>query len=56
MITRERKLRIFKEFYKTKLNLLNMKCNQNINELINSVGDLIDFKAEIYLIIKKCDF
>ena len=55
MITRERKLRTFKEFYKTKLNLLNLKCNQNINELKNSVGDLINFKAEIYSINKKCD-
>ena len=48
MITRERKLRTLREFYKTKLNLLNLKCNQDIEELKNSLGGLIDFKSKIY--------
>lgn len=48
MITRERKLRTLREFYKTKLNLLNLKCNQDIEELRNSLGDLIDLKIKIY--------
>lgn len=55
MMSKERKLRTLREFYKTKLNLLNLKCNQDIEELKNSLGDLIDLKIKIYEINKKCD-
>lgn len=55
LLTRERKLKTIREFYKTKLNLLNLKCNQEIKELKNSLGDLIDLKYKIYEINKKCD-
>ena len=48
MMSKELKLRTLREFYKTKLNLLNLKCNQDIEELRNSLGDLIDLKIKIY--------
>lgn len=55
LLTREQKLRNIKRFYRAKLNLLTLKCNQDIEELKNSLGDLIDLKIKIYEINKKCD-
>lgn len=55
LLTKEQKLRNINRFYRTKLNLLNLKCNQNIEELKNSLGDLIDFKSKIYEINKECE-
>lgn len=55
LLTKEQKLRNINRFYRTKLNLLNLKCNQDIEELKNSLGDLIDFKSKIYEIKKECE-
>lgn len=55
LLTKEQKLRNINRFYRTKLNLLNLKCNQDIEELKNSLGDLIDFKSKIYEINKECE-
>lgn len=55
ILNRERQLKTHREFYKTKLNLLNLKCNQDIEALKNSLGDLIDLKFKIYEINKKCE-
>lgn len=48
LLTKEQKSKNINRFYRTKINLLGLKCNQDIENLKNSLGDLIDFKTKIY--------
>lgn len=54
-LSRSRKKKLIQEFYKTKLNLLNLHWDQKINELQTTINDISNIRNDILNIHKKCD-